>query len=264
MGCARLAPFHAVEPLPEPASLADATADSDVVRPPSIASHDDYIVRVVTGSVTCSGTLIGDNQVLTAHHCIAERDAAGDIISKDVSAERVRVELGGDDFPYADGEMRVRAIVAPPCGYATGEGDIAVLVLDKKLSSRHFPSVQPVLDRAPHVGEEVDPSGFGRCALSSDPIRLKHRAGGRIKNVMSTRYRLTASICPGDSGGPALNAKGELLGVVSASVMDGNENTLGESEFTRVDSWLPVFSNAKYIAEGLNPAELPPIDCPAQ
>jgi hypothetical protein len=46
--------------------------------------------------------------------------------------------------------------------------------------------------------------------------------------------------------------------------MDGNENTLGESEFTRVDSWLPVFSNAKYIAEGLNPAELPPIDCPAQ
>lgn len=241
--------------------MAGASPDVEEIRPPSIARHDDFVVRIVAGSVTCSGTLIGSNQVLTAHHCITERDAAGNIVAKDVDASRVRVEIGGDDFPWA--EVGVRAIVAPSCGYATGDGDIAVLVLQKRLGS-DVPHVAPQLSRAPHMGEKVEPIGFGRCALSNDAIRLKHRAGGAISSILATRYRLSASICPGDSGGPALNANGELLGVISASVMDGSEETLGESEFTRLDSWRPVFSNAKLIAEGLNPAELPPIDCPTQ
>lgn len=262
--CARLIPFHAVEPAPEPASLADSNPALQEVRPPSIAREDDYIVRVVAGAVTCSGTLISDNQVLTAHHCVTERDAVGGIVARDVKPEHVRVQLGGDDFYYADGEVGVRWIVAPPCGYASGEGDIAVLVLSKHLSPRAFPAVLPTLERAPHAGEEVDPAGYGRCALSNDPIRLKHRAGGKISMLMQTRYRLLASICPGDSGGPALNAKGELVGVISASVMDGDENTLGESEFTRLDAWHSVFSTARMIAGGVNPAEVPPIDCPVQ
>jgi hypothetical protein len=43
--------------------------------------------------------------------------------------------------------------------------------------------------------------------------------------------------------------------------MDGSESTLGKTEFTRVDRWRRVFSNAKLVAEGSSPAELPPIDC---
>jgi hypothetical protein len=54
-----------------------------------------------------------------------------------------------------------------------------------------------------------------------------------------------------------------VIGVVSASVMDGSEQTLGLTEFTRLDHWRRLFANARLIAEGTSPAELPPVDCVA-
>jgi hypothetical protein len=81
--------------------------------------------------------------------------------------------------------------------------------------------------------------------------------------LLDTRFRLDAAICPGDSGGPVLSRKtGEVVGVISASVMDGSEQTTGRSEFTRLDKWRPIFSAAKMIAEGASRAEVPPLSCP--
>jgi hypothetical protein len=45
--------------------------------------------------------------------------------------------------------------------------------------------------------------------------------------------------------------------------MDADERTRGRSEFTRLDQWRPVFAAAKLIAEGAEPAEIPPVDCPS-
>jgi hypothetical protein len=219
-----------------------------------LAEDDDYVVRVVAGGVTCSGTLIDDDRVLTAHHCVSQRSSFGDFVARDQEPEAIQVELGGDYFPW--GEVGVRAVVAPPCGYAAGEGDIAILVLERRLVG--IATLPPELDQAPKVGEPVDPAGFGRCALSADGIKRQNRRGGRIQTVRGSRFRLEASICPGDSGGPALNHAGELVGVISASVMDGSEATVGLSEFTRLDRWRPVFSNAQQIADGESPAALPP------
>jgi hypothetical protein len=73
---------------------------------------------------------------------------------------------------------------------------------------------------------------------------------------------LDAAICPGDSGGPGVSQRtGEVVGVISASVMDGSERTRGLSEFTRLDRWRAVFANSSLIAAGTSPAELPPVDC---
>lgn len=208
--------------------------------------------------MTCSGTLIAKDQVVTAHHCVTERTASGTFSVHDVAPEQVRVELGGDYLPW--GEIGVRAIVAPSCGYAAGEGDVAILVLEKGF--KELPTVQPRLDAPPQIGEEIEPIGFGRCALTSDGIRRSVRPGGRLDRLGSGRFRLEAAICPGDSGGPALSTKtGELVGVISASVMDGSEQTRGLSEFIRLDRWRSLFSNAKLVSEGATSAELPPIDC---
>jgi hypothetical protein len=43
--------------------------------------------------------------------------------------------------------------------------------------------------------------------------------------------------------------------------MDGNETTVGKTEFIRLDRWRPVFATSEAIAQGTSPAELPPIDC---
>ena len=257
-GCARV--FGGPAPgSPVPAALGNQSAPIlDDALPPALANEDDYVVRIVVGSVTCSGALIQEDRVLTAHHCVSARDGEGHALNRDVRPEQVRVELGGDYLPW--GEVGVRAVVAPTCGYVSGDGDLAVLVLERKLAGVVTRAAR--LTEAPGKRDQVEPIGFGRCALSSDGVHRKHRAGGLIELVAEGRFRLSAAICPGDSGGPAVSREdGKILGVISASAMDGDELSLDRSEFVRVDRWRPLFANAELIAKGTSPTELPPIDC---
>lgn len=263
-GCSGLRSFRvASEPAPRPAAGPDHDGRLEPPEIPfALARDDDFVVRVVVASTSCSGTLIDEDQVLTAHHCVSQRDKYGDFTEKNARPRDIRVELGGDDLPW--GDVGVRAVVAPPCGHAAGEGDIAVLVLERKLIG--VATAKPRLDAAPRLGEHASPVGFGRCALSSEGISRHQRSGGPIDRLLDARFRLSASICPGDSGGPILaDGSKEVLGVISAAVMDGSDKTVGRAEFTRLDRWRAVFASAKAIAEGQSASELPPIGgCPAR
>jgi V8-like Glu-specific endopeptidase len=253
VGCA---PTQTIRPIP----AAQQDADTRGLLSPITLTNDptaDAVVRVV-GAVSCTGTLIADDLVLTAHHCVSARDAHGRVLAEDVDPSILHVEIGGGDFPY--GEVTVRTFVAPECGYAQGEGDIAILVLSRKLVG--MPTWTARIDRAPRVGETTDPMGFGRCALESTTIHREIRQGGKVITVTPGQIVADASICPGDSGGPVFdshqNTRREVLGVVSASVMDTSSKTVGMSYFTRLDVWQPLFSAAREIADGADPNALPP------
>jgi secreted trypsin-like serine protease len=73
---------------------------------------------------------------------------------------------------------------------------------------------------------------------------------------------MTASVCPGDSGGPIL-ARGthQVVGVVSLSAMDSDEHTSSPSIMARIDSYRMVFANARLIADGMPASEIPPLSC---
>lgn len=226
----------------------------------ALAQDDDYVVRVVRDEITCSGTLIREDQVLTARHCVAFAGSGADSQSERAADPGgIQVELGGDYLPW--GEVGVRAVITPPCEPEADRGDIAILVLERELVGLSV--LEPQLELSPEQGQDVTAVGFGRCALRTDGIRRRKRAGGAIERLRADKFQLLAAICPGDSGGPGLLDDGRLIGVISASDMDGVEATRGLSEFTRLDAWRPVFAMAALVADGQDPLELPPLDCPA-
>ncbi len=222
-----------------------------------LSSKDDYVVRIVIGSVTCSGALVEDDRVLTAHHCVSARSPSGEMLKYDVDASEIQVELGGEDLPW--GEAGVREIVAPTCGYAAGDGDIAILVLDRRLVGMETRGAR--IDSPPLLKEEIEPIGFGRCALSTDALHRRKRPVAAIDTVSDARFRATASICPGDSGGPVVSRAGDVVGVISAAVMDASEATADRAEFTRLDRFRALFARAEAVSKGQSLAELPPVDC---
>jgi hypothetical protein len=258
--CSELSALGLTEQPATPTPAASPLEEERFAPPPLLfapVDSNDYVVRVVAGEYSCSGTLIEPDKVLTAHHCVSSPEPQRWAADANVGPETVTVELGGDYLPW--GQVGVRYIVAPPCGGAAGKGDIAILILAEPVLDAA--TLTPELDHTPEVGEMIYPVGFGHCAMSRDGIRRKRRAGGEIETVQSGRFTLRAAICPGDSGGPALGDNGELVGVISASVMDASESSKGASEFIRLDRWRSVFAYAKLIADGANPTEIPPLDC---
>jgi hypothetical protein len=250
-------PLKPLEPTPA-ASPQEAARDPNAPPDVVLSTEDDFVVRVVAGSVTCSGALIAPDRVLTAHHCVAVRASSGAIEPLDLPARSVRVELGGGHLPW--GEVLVKAIVAPGCGHGGGEGDIAVLVLERPVAGVVVRT--PELDQAPAEGAELMAIGFGRCAKSGDGVYRKLRNGTPVTQVSGARFQLQAAICPGDSGGPVVSLNtGRILGVVSRSVMDADEATFGLTELTRLDAFRAVFASAALVSEGASVAELPPVDC---
>jgi V8-like Glu-specific endopeptidase len=232
--------------------------DAPATLPLALASDEDYVVRVVAGNVTCSGSLIEEDRVLTAHHCLSQRGKRGNMLELDVAPSDVKVELGGD--PFAWGQVGVRAIIAPTCGYSGGEGDIAILVLERRMAGVATRRVG--LGDPPQVGTPIEPIGFGRCLWDRNAGARTIRTGGPIQEVWKRDFRVEASICPGDSGGPAVSAgSGEILGVISEAVMDASPETRDRAEFTRVDAWRPLFTHAQAVVDGMSPLELPPVEC---
>jgi Trypsin len=230
-----------------------------LMSPFELATPRDAVVRLVgANNVTCTGTLIADDRVLTAHHCVSARDANGRVQSRDMAPADLQVELGGDYLPW--GEVKVRAIVAPQCGFTDGAGDIAILVLERHLIG--MPTSAPRIESAPELKDQVYVLGFGRCALSPDGIHRVWRNAKEIDHIEPGQFGVSAAICPGDSGGPVYSSKGDLIGVVSASAMDGDEHTEKPSIFTRIDAWRQLFAAAHEISLGASPSELPPFgDC---
>jgi hypothetical protein len=254
-----------------PASSVSAADEPDrYFSPPfSLAGPEDAVVRIVGPQMTCTGTLVEDDLVLTAHHCVVQRGPRGEFTKELVPPRDLHIELGGDYLAW--GHVGVTHIVRPrdkngvPCGEQGGAGDLAILVLPRKLVGLGV--IVPRLDEPPAMDEPLHTIGFGRCAMSDDGIRRRYREtkdprGDLITWQTDEQFQMDAAICPGDSGAPVLVGDSrELVGVVSLSAMDGDARTRNVSRMARVDALRGLFSNARQVADGASESELPPVAC---
>src|SRR4051794_29133894 len=53
-------------------------------QPLALAVPEDAIVRIVGPTMTCTGTVIQDDLILTAHHCLVERGPKGEYLKQSI------------------------------------------------------------------------------------------------------------------------------------------------------------------------------------
>ncbi|MFF3849387.1 trypsin-like serine protease [Streptomyces sp. NPDC002328] len=187
---------------------ASATA---VSGPEAAAGTHPYAVRLQLGadadSRTCSGTLVDRFWIMTAASCFAA--APGSPVGAGKPALKTTATFGDgkavditEIAPRTDRDAALVRLATPVAGITTAE----------------------LAASAPAPGADLTAAGFGRTRTEWVPGKL-HTGAFRVDSTDATTLTVTGkgadAICKGDTGGPLLNAAGQLVGVNSRSWQGG-------------------------------------------
>lgn len=211
-----------------------------------------------------SGTLVAPNLLLTALHVVSKNpsnvpfacDASGNAVSggsgallgPSVAPEKVAVYAGPvpNAAPAAHGTQIVSSGSTTIC-----ENDIAFVVLDSALD---FPTF-PIHRGAPiDTGARVTVVGYGSVAdaPSAEVTRTERSVDVTAVGQWIRTFTVSEGPCEGDSGGPALNGAGELVGVFS-SVSASCTGPTAAGKYTDVSYFGPLVEQAFDAASAGSP-----------
>ena len=210
------------------AAVADAVGPSVVTISAEVGSGDDALESIGTGIITTS-----DGEIVTNAHVV-------------VDASKIRVRLAGETEP------RDARLVAIDVG-----NDLALL----RIAGTGFPPARFAEPGAIGIGDEVVAIGFA-LDLDGQPSVTLGIVSGLDRTVMSENGALDgliqtdAAISSGNSGGPLVNAAGEVVGIDTA-VLNGG----GEAAATNIGlaisnaEALPVIASLREHSAGTQRAE---------
>jgi len=220
-------------------------------------------------SSLCSGSLIAPNLVLTARHCVSATSGAQNV-DCDTSTAGQPHDAGGFLVTTADeaevgtiGESFVSRVFVPPvegqellCGR-----DIAVLLLEDPVPADRAAPLAMRLDGPPVANEIYSAVGYGLDETGDNAGVRRRRddlvlecvgAACAVPQVLDTEWFGEGYVCSGDSGGPAIDADGNVFGVASRGEAD-----CGRTVYASTDQWAGWLRDVGVCASGAGLYEAP-------
>lgn len=180
---------------------------------------------------SCTATLIAPNLLLTARHCVSEtRDEF--VVCGQASLGRLyqAEDLIASNPVFIQQEarwFRGDSIHVPSEGNDTCGFDVALVILSENVPPSVAEPAIPRIDRAVEAGERyvavgygVDENGGGGSRQVRRDLYVACSPGSCGRRARDNEFIGDTGVCSGDSGGPAFDSAGKLVGIVSRGAED--------------------------------------------